>query len=548
MEKKTIRGSSPILSERREQESILVAEQDVRVIELLQITLTGRGYAVRSAFDGEAAHEEILRHKPDLAVIGVRLPRKSGFQVLEAIRADERTARLPVILIAGSPSNEARIQGLRLGADDYLVKPFSPRELLIKIRTILDRLSDLRLLRQQNRALEEEARQHRDEQRQFHHEMDVYLQRIGAVLQHVDAASRRGDLSKVLGQLAQAVVRDLRLVRACVLMQTEPGESLVPRAWRGLDDQAVRRLRLKAEGFVCGTVAREGRTMMSDEFASYPSAEAEVRLLSAAGLTHITPARREDGGLVAILAGGEREDGEPLDRLDVHLLNVLARAAVMAIDHATAFAGARHSFVETTAQLVATVEERYPELAGHSARVLGLTARLAAQCGLSEEESRLAAFVARLHDLGALEQYDQLFSEQRVFSEEERLALRRQAATGVRRMLAAAHLPEVAEGVYHLNERWDGSGLPEGLAGESLPQASRLVAITNAYDALTHARPHRPAYDVGEALLILRERAGSQFDPELVRVFVEMISETEGIEPVQSLTMPTMRGPESRSK
>ncbi|MFH1144578.1 MAG: response regulator, partial [Candidatus Eisenbacteria bacterium] len=146
----------------------------MRVVELLQLTLSGRGYTVHTARDGESALEEVARQSPDLAVIGVRLPRKSGFQVLEAIRASGDHARLPIILIAGSSSNEARIQGLRLGADDYLVKPFSPRELLIKIRTILDRASDLRLLKMKSDVLEEEARQYRDDLRRSHAEMQHY--------------------------------------------------------------------------------------------------------------------------------------------------------------------------------------------------------------------------------------------------------------------------------------------------------------------------------------------------------------------------------------
>lgn len=86
-------------------------------------------------------------------------------------------------------------------------------------------------------------------------------------------------------------------------------------------------------------------------------------------------------------------------------------------------------------------------------------------------------------------------------------------------MLERAHLLEVAEAVYRLNEYWDGSGLPDGLAGESLPLASRIVAIANAFDALTHSRPHRAAYAVEEAAQIIRDRAGHQFDPAIVSVF-----------------------------
>jgi len=548
MEKKTIRGFSPILSERHEQESVLVVDEDARVVELLQITLSGRGYTVHSAFDGEAAMEEIARHAPDLAVIGVRLPRKSGFQVLEAIRASGAFGRLPVILISGSPSNEARIQGLRLGADDYLVKPFSPRELLIKIRTILDRAADLRLLKTKTEGLEEEARRYREDLRRSHQEVQRYLERIGSLLRHVEEASRLQDLPGILAGLMRACARDLGLERACLLVRSAEDGGFRPRVWHGLEEHALSGFRLGAEGFLCQSLALEGRTMTVDEFARYPSAAQDLLGLAALGLTHLTPVRREDGELTALLAGGDKSAGEPLDRFDLHLLEILARSAGMAIVSAQVFAGARDCFLHTTGRLIATVEARYPEIAGHSERVADLALRLAVRLGLSAEEQQAVGYVARLHDLGCLEQYDHLFGEKRVFSEEERQRLRRLAAEGVRRQLERSPMPQIAAGVCHLQEYWNGSGMPEGIAREAIPLSSRIVVIANAYDALLHPRPHRAAYQPHEALMILRDRAGSQFDPRLVEAFAELIAQPAEVAAAQSLMMPATRGPEARSK
>ena len=514
---------------------------------MLQITLTGRGYSVTSAFDGETAIEEIARRSPDLAVIGVRLPRKSGFQVLEAIRGGPQ-ARLPVILISGSPSNEARIQGLRLGADDYLVKPFSPRELLIKIRTILDRAADLRLLTTKTDHLEEEARQVREDLRHSQAEMQQCLERIGSLLGRVEEASGRRELPEILSALALACVRDLHLSRACVLARDAGGTDFVPQAALGLEGRALRGLRLRGDGFVCETLLLEGRTMTADELAAYPSASEDLLALAALGLTHLTPVRRESRELLALIAGGDKEGTEPLDRFDMHLLEVLARSAAMAMAGAELFSQARDAFLQTTSRLVETVESRYPEVAGHSERVTELALALAERMELSEAERTTVAHVARLHDLGSLEQYEHLFGEPRAFTDAERLQLRRLAADGVRRQLERSGMSTVVAGVCGLNERWDGAGMPEGLARETIPRCARLVAVANAFDALTHPRPHRPAYGAREAIVILRSRAGSQFDPAIVALCEEWIAEREGAGDAQSLTMPTTRGPEERSK
>jgi response regulator RpfG family c-di-GMP phosphodiesterase len=534
----------PIRSEPREPESILVADPDVRVVELLQITLNGRGYAVIAALDGDSALDEIERRQPDLVVLGVRLPQRSGFQVLEELRARPETARLPVILIAGSASNEARIQGLRLGADDYLVKPFSPRELIIKIRRILDRVADLKLLQVKNETLEEEAHRQRDEMLHAQQEMHRCLLRIGSVLRSVEEVSHRHDPIELLEGLVQVAVRDLGLARVCFLVRDRGARALRPQASWGIDDRALRGMTLAADGFLAQTLRLEGRTLTADELAAYPMAEEELIALAAAGFTHFTPVRKAGDELLAVIAGGEPKGERAVDRFDLPLLAVLAQSAAIAIENLSDFGDTRRAFLDTTAHLVATVEGRYENARDHSTRVHDLAVRLADQLGLPDGPRETVAYVARLHDLGALDQYEELFGGDRVLSDAERVALRRHACEGVRGMLERARMSDVADGVYRLNEHWDGTGLPDGLAHESIPEASRIVAIANAYDALTHPRPHRPAYRPEEARHILRDHAGHRFDPAFIAAF-EMVLDPESD---QSLSTPTMRGPESRSK
>jgi HD-GYP domain-containing protein (c-di-GMP phosphodiesterase class II) len=178
--------------------------------------------------------------------------------------------------------------------------------------------------------------------------------------------------------------------------------------------------------------------------------------------------------------------------------------------------------------LIATVEGRYDYLRGHSSRVHDLALRIGGTLDLSPSKLETIAYTSLLHDLGALEEYERLFGSHRQLSDEERVALRRRTCAGVRGLLERAQLPEVSEAVYRLNEYWDGSGLPEGLAGESIPLASRIVAIANAFDALTHSRPHRRAYGPEDAAQIIRDRAGHQFDPAIVTAFERVVGVAVG--------------------
>lgn len=515
--RKTTRGSSLTRLEKQVQESVLVVDDDVRVIELLQITLTGRGYSVQTAFDGEAALEEIRRGKPDLLVLDVRLPRKSGFQVLETIRADEGLAHLPVILISGNSSNEARIQGLRLGADDFLIKPFSPRELIMKIRRILDRVSDQKLLQSKNQLLEAEVCRQREQVLAGHSEMQRNLLKIGTVLQRVEQINEQRSMARVLDGFLHSLISDIGLQAVCFFLRDGKERTFRPEVWRGIKDTVILNLAIPEKGFLFQVLALEGRTMSLDEFGDYPRAADDLLRLSSAGFTHMTPVR-QGGDVVALMVGGDKADGQALDALDVHLLSLLARSAATAIQNALCFDEVRKSFVVTVTQLVAAVESRYDGLAGHSSRVNDLALRIADCFGLAQSVRQTISYAALLHDLGALEEYEELFEAQRVLSDEERIELRRRASGGVRLLLENSHMPDVAEAVYHLHEYWDGTGLPDALAGESIPLAARIVAAANAFEALTHTRPHRAAYSPEDAQRIIQDRAGHQFDPEVVDI------------------------------
>src|SRR5262245_16349963 len=106
---------------------ILVVDDDRRVVDLLNIALAAHGYRVVSAVDGEEAVRIALGKRPDLVVLDVRLPKKSGFEVCEILRQDPDDPFLPIIMVSAASEMDARLQGFARGADDYLAKPFSPR-------------------------------------------------------------------------------------------------------------------------------------------------------------------------------------------------------------------------------------------------------------------------------------------------------------------------------------------------------------------------------------------------------------------------------------
>jgi two-component system phosphate regulon response regulator PhoB len=118
---------------------ILIVEDDQDIADLIGFNLQRAGYEVIKAHDGITGTEMALRERPDLVVLDLMLPGRDGYGVFREFRRDPRTAGTPVIMLTARAQTEDRIQGLEAGADDYLTKPFSPRELLLRVQAILKR-------------------------------------------------------------------------------------------------------------------------------------------------------------------------------------------------------------------------------------------------------------------------------------------------------------------------------------------------------------------------------------------------------------------------
>ena len=170
--------------------------------------------------------------------------------------------------------------------------------------------------------------------------------------------------------------------------------------------------------------------------------------------------------------------------------------------------------------LAKAVDARDAQRGGHSERVADLAARLAARLGADEETIELTRLAGTLHDLGELGVPEAILSKPGPLTGPEREALERHSRIGTR-MLESLGVESVAAWVRHHHERWDGTGYPDGLAGEDIPLGARIVLVAEAFDAMTSDSAHRSRRSPEEALAELRRGAGSQFDPAVVAALVE---------------------------
>jgi two-component system phosphate regulon response regulator PhoB len=119
---------------------ILIVEDEQDIADLVGFNLQRAGYEVLKAYDGVTGTATALRERPDLIVLDLMLPGRDGYAVFRELRRDPRTAAIPVIMLTARAQTQDRIQGLAAGADDYLTKPFSPKELILRVHAILKRM------------------------------------------------------------------------------------------------------------------------------------------------------------------------------------------------------------------------------------------------------------------------------------------------------------------------------------------------------------------------------------------------------------------------
>ena len=183
-----------------------------------------------------------------------------------------------------------------------------------------------------------------------------------------------------------------------------------------------------------------------------------------------------------------------------------------------------------TAQAVVTalanaVEAKDLVTEQHCERLAVVAARLCERLGLGVDEREAITYGALLHDVGKIGVAEAILSKPGPLTPDEWVVLRRHPEIGERICRPLGLSQSFAPIVRHHHERWDGGGYPDGLRGAAIPVGARIVALADAFDAMTHDRPYRRAFSTSYALEEVRQQAGRQFDPELAEPFIACLDE-----------------------
>lgn len=209
---------------------------------------------------------------------------------------------------------------------------------------------------------------------------------------------------------------------------------------------------------------------------------------------------------------------------DLELLAAIGNQAGVALHRVRLMSELEQLLLDTIRAIAATIDAKDGYTHRHSERVALLSKHLASALGMTAAEQETVQLSALLHDVGKIAVPDSILNKPGRLTADEFDEMKKHPAHGARILanIQSASIKAVLPGVQYHHEKWDGTGYPEGLSGETIPRLGRVLGIADFFDALTSARAYRSAMPIDEAMALIRKGSGTHFDPQIVDLVVRL--------------------------
>lgn len=478
---------------------VLIVEDDTNVRDFCVRLLRMNGYQVVAAENGRVALAQLGSAHYDLVFTDLQMPEMGGMELLHELR--QRYPDTDAIVFTAHATVETARQALKLGAFDYLTKPVTVDDLERTVR----RAMEWRRVRQEKQRLSEIVALH---------EMS---QTFSSTL---DTATAVREIMRLLWR--RFTPRALSLS----LLHPEDDE-LELLAQRGAGIDRAPNSRTAVGGCDEDAILRAHIALVGDEFElPGPSHLARITL-------------RTNHRPIGLLQLSRGVDQPGFDADDRTLLNVCASHIAASLDNGRLYQQLKDQHIETIAALAAAIDARDPYTAGHSEQVRRYAVRLGEVLQLPPQRVEHIHYGALLHDIGKIGIRDYILLKPGPLDEEEYAVMQTHPTIGADILRKIKALRDVIPIIECHHERMDGRGYPQHLQGLHIREEARIVAIADAYDAMTSHRAYRRAMDPEQAFGILMSGRGSHWDGSFVEVFIDLIQK-EGA----ALLLPRPRPPQ----
>jgi len=293
-------------------------------------------------------------------------------------------------------------------------------------------------------------------------------------------------------------------------------------ASRGLSKKVVKTTSLIPGEGIAGRVFVEGEPIFCEDIEKDKrfKKKSHVKYYSKSFISVPLKVRNK---VIGVLNINNKKSRQPFTIEEMKILTVIADEAAMTIENMQLLKRIEEAYIESIQTLAKVVDERMPSTRGHSRRVAHIAFEFGKELDLDKKFLFVLRNAALIHDIGKIGIPDKILLKPSKLSQKERKVIQKHPAIGETVISRAEFFREFVPIVAFHHEWWNGKGYPLGLKGEQIPLGARIIAICDAWDAMTSSRPYRATLSKQEAIKELKKYAGIQFDPQLVKVFLKFI-------------------------
>lgn len=481
---------------------IVVVDDEQIILDVFKEYLESTtNHTVLTASDGYEALDIVKSQEIDCCFTDISMPNLDGIELAKRIHQHDNS--IPVVVMTGYPSMENAVETLKNGVVDFLTKPIKMDKVLFTI----ERIMRDRSLLVDNIFLREEAKKN-----EKLIEINIELQeKIGEVevmnliLQKLDKATTSKELFNVLVNLSGEVT-ECDEAHFCIYTEETNDYAVITSFFRGND-----RI-LPGPGcidkHIIKKAAGEGMPLL-------------VRGNNGSGSNMAIPLKIRSK-VFGVLVSFKRSETGTFDERDLYFMNFLSGKASFAIENLALYENIYENLFSTLYAFVDTIEARDPYTKQHSARVSGYATAMAEARGCSEEELERLNISAVLHDIGKIGIPDSILLKNGKLTDDEYEIIKTHPTIGDNIIGRLGMWRAEQRIIRHHHERYDGMGYPDSLRGDEIPTLSRILSVADTFDALTSDRSYRKRMSDAVAIRIIEENKGSQFEPEIADVFIEL--------------------------
>lgn len=477
-------------------ERILVIDDEDFILQLAKDILERSNYDVHVMSNGYEGLRLIDTEKFDLLLTDIRMPDISGLDLIRNVR--NRNNEIPIIVITGHGTLDIAINAIRLGAQGFLLKPFTPEELR---STVSEALEKTRLLSENIRM------------RALMPLFEVSKEIISEV-----------DPRLLAALIVNIVVRETKADKACLAIIDEDTGRLHITECYGFSPSFEKDFQERCSESVAAFILKDREPLHVSTGDEMPPEFEEIKKMEGISSGIYVPLS-VTGKVIGLLFLCRVNSLQPFTKSTVELVSVLSGQAAAAIENARLYKKLEESYLSMIVTLSGVVESKDLYTDKHMKDIAEYSVEISKKLGLYDFEIENIRKAALLHDLGKVTVPDSILLKEGKLTEEEMEVIRKHPVHGAKMIESVEPIKHARLIIMHHHEYYDGSGYPDGLKGKDIPLGARIIAVADAFGAMTTHRPYRQALSVDEAVRELKKFSGIQFDPDVVEAFIFFIRE-----------------------